>query len=98
MQRHTSHYRYVTGESPASTSALIPCFPASLHPAQVPLIGLAGHLPAFIVLAVKGFRLAASAAATTAAAAACLSTIIQLRSLTKVIVILCLKHKNSIWR
>lgn len=95
MQRHTSHYTYVTGESPASTSALIPCFPASLHPAQVPLIGLAGHLPAFIVLEVKGFRLAASAAAT---AAACLSAIIQLRSLTKVIVILCLKHKNSICR
>lgn len=88
MQHHTSHYTYVTGESPASTSALIPCFPASLHPAQVPLIGLAGHLPAFIVLEVKGFRLAASAAAA-ATAAACLSTIIQLRSLTKVIVILC---------
>lgn len=94
MQHHTSHYTYVTGESPASTSALIPCFPASLHPAQVPLIGLAGHLPAFIVLEVKGFHLAASAAAAAtaapaAAAAACLSAIIQLRSLTKVIVILC---------
>lgn len=90
MQHHTSHYTYVTGESPASTSALIPCFAASLHPAQVPLIGLAGHLPAFIVLEVKGFHLAASAAAAApAAAAACLSAIIQLRSLTKVIVILC---------
>lgn len=90
MQHHTSHKTYVTGESPASTSAPIPCFPASLHPAQVPLIGLAGHLPAFIVLEVKGFHLTASAAAAApAAAAACLSAIIQLRSLTKVIVILC---------
>lgn len=53
MQHPSSHYTYVTGESPASASALIPCLPASLHPAQVPLIGLEGHLPAFIVLEVK---------------------------------------------
>lgn len=60
-----------------------PVFPCFTPSCSSRLIGLAGHLPAFIVQEVKDFRLDASLTATTA----CFSTMVQLRSLTKVIVL-----------